>query len=93
MPQRHCLRFRKNVLDSPDKLSNIDAMSQQHLSWQTVSDVAAALGAKEHARRKWQSRRSIPAKWQIAICKQFGGEVSLEQLAAIWQPAPKEAAE
>ena len=40
------------------------------ISWYLVNEVAAELGAKEHARAKWR-QRGIPAEWRIKITQEL----------------------
>jgi hypothetical protein len=41
-------------------------MAEMTLTWRTVDDIAADLGAKDHARAKWR-QRGVPAEWKIKI--------------------------
>jgi hypothetical protein len=43
-------------------------MSESTLTWRMVDEVAAELGAKDHARLKWrQEGRGVPPHWRIKI--------------------------
>jgi hypothetical protein len=53
-------------------MSKNDAMPDITLTWKTVDDVAAGLGAKAAARRKWRQRENgVPSKWRIAIAQEL----------------------
>lgn len=40
------------------------------LTWKLVDEIAASLGATEHARLKWrQNGRGVPPEWQIKIAE------------------------
>ena len=56
-----------------------------NLTWQTVDDIAAELGAKEPARLKWrQAGRGVPPAWQLKITRALmerGVPVSLDSFA------------
>lgn len=43
-------------------------MQENSLSWAVVDDIAARLGAKPDARKKWrQEGRRVPHSWRIRI--------------------------
>jgi hypothetical protein len=49
-------------------------MSETTLTWRTVDDIAAELGAKPEARAKWrQPGRGVPAEWRIKITQALMG--------------------
>jgi hypothetical protein len=41
-------------------------MLENTLTWRTVDDLAAELGAKKDARAKWR-QRGVPSDWRIKI--------------------------
>lgn len=38
--------------------------------WHLVFDIAAQLGVKERARKKWRARKHVPAKWARPVEKE-----------------------
>jgi hypothetical protein len=49
-------------------------MSETTLTWRTVDDIAAELGAKPEARAKWrQPGRGVPAEWRIKLTQALMG--------------------
>lgn len=52
------------------ELDKLSCMVNDQLTWELVDAVAADLGAKDEARRKWRDR-GIPADWRIKIAQQL----------------------
>ena len=47
-------------------------MQENNLTWKTVDDIAAELGAGEAGRLKWRQRGAgVPPKWRIAISQEL----------------------
>lgn len=42
-------------------------MSTPAAQWQFIETVAAEMGAKEEARRKWRERGRVPHRWRLPI--------------------------
>tara|TARA_R110000772_G_scaffold89304_2_gene185127 strand:+ start:14451 stop:14660 length:210 start_codon:yes stop_codon:yes gene_type:complete len=58
-----------------------------HLTWSLVDQIAADLGAKKPARKKWRRPgRGVPPKWQIDIARELmqrGIAVSLDDFGKL----------
>jgi SOS response regulatory protein OraA/RecX len=65
-------------------------MSETTLTWRTVDDIAAELGARDWARAKWR-QRGVPADWRIKITQALmsrGVPIALSDFDNL--PPPKE---
>jgi hypothetical protein len=69
-------------------------MLEATLTWRTIDDIAAQLGAKKEARLKWR-QRGVPPHWKIEITQALmarGVPVALADFEALPIPAGRIAA-